>query len=43
MTKGSEYCSKIIKIEFNKPISMTKKNNEDFESYAVCWICKKKI
>ena len=32
MTKGSEYCSKIIKIEFNKLISMTKKNNEDFES-----------
>ena len=30
MIKESEYCSKIIETEFNKPIVMTRKDHEDF-------------
>ena len=41
MIKGNEDCSKIIGIEFNKTIAMTKTDMEDFESYTEYWICKK--
>ena len=40
MIKEKKYYSKIIETEFNKPLIMTKKYNEDFEISAKCWICK---
>ena len=41
MIKESEYCSKIIKTHFNKPLVITKKDHKDFESSTKCWISKK--
>ena len=39
--KESEYCSKVIEKEFEKPLAMTKKDHEDFKSSNECWIFKK--
>ena len=41
MIKESEYCSKIIESELNKPIVMATKDHDDFENYTKCWISKK--
>ena len=41
MVKISEYSSKVTETEFNKPVAMIKKNHEDFNNSAECWICKK--
>ena len=41
MIKEGGYCSKLIETEFNKPPVMTKKDQEDFQSSAKSWICKK--
>ena len=30
MTEESEYCSKVIETEFNKPLVLTKKHHENF-------------
>ena len=30
MTEEREYCSKVIKTEFNKPLLLTKKHHERF-------------
>ena len=41
MIKESEYCSKIIESELNKPIVMATKDHDDFENSTKCWIFKK--
>ena len=35
----SEYCSKVIEAKFNKPLIMSEKDHEDFNSSTKCWIC----
>ena len=40
MIKESEYWSKIIETELNKPIDMTKLYKKDFKNSTKCWICK---
>ena len=39
MIKESEYCSNVMKKIFKKELVTTKKDNEDFENSAKCWIC----
>ena len=39
--KENEYCSKVIKTNLNKPFAMTKRDREDFDNSAKCWIGKK--
>ena len=39
--KESKYCSRVIEIEFNKPLVMTMKDHESFNNSSKCWICKK--
>ena len=37
-----KYCKRIIKKEFNKPLNMTKENEEQFQKSDECHICNKK-
>ena len=37
-----KYCKKVIKKEFNKPLKMTKENEEEFQKAEECHICNKK-
>ena len=37
-----KYCKRIIKKEFNKPLNMTKENEEEFQKAEKCHICNKK-
>ena len=37
-----KYCKRIIKKEFNKPLNMTKENEEEFQKADECHICNKK-
>ena len=37
-----KYCKKIIKKEFNKPLRMTKEDEEKFQKADECYICNKK-
>ena len=37
-----KYCKRIIKKEFNKPLNMTKENEEEFQKADECYICNKK-
>ena len=37
-----KYCKRIIKKEFNKPLKMTKENEEEFQKAEECHICNKK-
>ena len=37
-----KYCKRIIKKEFNKPLNMTKENEEEFKKADECHICNKK-
>ena len=37
-----KYCKRIIKKEFNKPLNMTKENEEEFQKAEECYICNKK-
>ena len=37
-----KYCKRIIKKEFNKPLKMTKENEEKFQKAEECHICNKK-
>ena len=39
MIEESKYCSDVMKKHFNKEPVMTKKDSEDFENSAKCWIC----
>ena len=41
MIKKSEYCSKVIERKFNKPLTMTLKDREDFNYSTRYWICQK--
>ena len=37
-----KYCKKIMKTEFNKPLKMTKENEDKFQKAEECYICNKK-
>ena len=37
-----KYCKRIIKKEFNKPLKMTKEDEEKFQKADECYICNKK-
>ena len=39
MVKKSKYCSRVIKKYFNLELVMTKKDDENFESFAKEWLC----
>lgn len=41
MLEEVKYCRKIIKKYFNKPLRMTKTNEEDFQKAGKCHICDK--
>ena len=41
MKKGSEYYSKVIGTEFNKPSVITKRGHEEFKNSTKCFVCKK--
>ena len=38
-----EYCKKVMKNYFNKNLIISKKEEEQFHSSNVCWICRKLI
>ena len=38
-----EYCQKVMKKHFNKNLIMTEKEEEEFQSSNMCWICEKLI
>ena len=38
-----QYCKKIMKKEFNKPLRMTKDDEEKFQKADECHICNKNI
>ena len=37
-----KYCKKVMKKEFNKPLRMTKDDEERFQKAEECHICNKK-
>ena len=37
-----KYCKKVMKKEFNKPLKMTKKDEDKFKKAEECYICNKK-
>ena len=41
--KEYEYCGRIVKKHFNKPLIMSALENEEFETTNICWICGKLI
>ena len=41
--KEFEYCKKVMKIHFNKNLIMSEKEEEQFQSSNICWICKRLI
>ena len=41
--KEFEYCKKITKKRFNKNFIMSEKEEEQFQSSNICWICEKLI
>ena len=42
MLEEVKYCKKIMKKEFNKPLRMTKEDEEEFQKANECHICNKK-
>ena len=42
MLKEVKYCKNVMKKEFNKPLRMTKKDEEKFQKAEECYICNKK-
>ena len=42
MLEEVKYCKKIMKKEFNKPLRMTKEDEEEFQKANKCHICNKK-
>ena len=40
MITESEYCSKVIETEFNKPLVFTKNDHEELKNFTKCRICK---
>ena len=41
--KEFEYCKKEMKKHFNKNLIMSEKEEEQFQSSNICWICGKLI
>ena len=41
--KEFEYCKKVMKKHFNKNLIMSEKEEEQFQSSNICWICEKLI
>ena len=41
MIKESEFCSKVIETQFNKPLVMTEKYHEYFNNCNKCSVCKR--
>ena len=41
MLQEVDYCKKIIRLHFNKPLKMTKDDELDFKNATKCHICKK--
>ena len=39
MVHKNIYCSEILGKNFDKPVAMTEKSYEDFESSIKCWFC----
>ena len=42
MLEEVKYCKKVMKKEFNKPLKMTKEDEEEFQKANECHICNKK-
>jgi len=42
MLEEVKYCKKVMKKEFNKPLKMMKKDEEEFKKANECYICNKK-
>lgn len=42
MLEEVNYCKKIIKNNFNKPLKMTNEDEENFQKADKCYICGKK-
>ena len=42
MLEEVKYCKKVMKTEFNKPLKMTKEDEEKFQKADECHICNKK-
>ena len=42
MLDDVKYCKKVMKKEFNKPLKMTKKNEQEFQKADECYICNNK-
>ena len=42
MLKEVKYCKNVMKKEFNKPLKMTKKDEDKFKKAEECYICNKK-
>ena len=40
MITESEYCSKVIETEFNKPLVFTKNDHEELKNFTKCRISK---
>ena len=43
MFEEVENCQKIMKENFNKPLQMSKEDEESFKKATHCYICEKKI
>ena len=41
--KEYEYCKKVMKKHFNKNLIMGEKEENQFQSSNICWICEKRI
>ena len=41
--KEYQYCTKVMKKHFNKNLIMSEKEEEQFQSSNICWICEKLI
>ena len=42
MLEEVKYCKKVMKTEFNKPLRMTKEDEEEFQKAKECHICEQK-
>ena len=42
LTEEVKYCQEVIKENFQKPLIMFKKDEEDFQKAKKCWICQKR-
>ena len=41
LTEEVKYCQEVIKEKFQKPLIMSKKDEEDFQKAKKCWICQR--